>query len=311
MNNCFDGLRALGERLRRRWASRLRAPRGDVTSSRMRPRRPSSAVALVGLVGLVGPLTACALATFNGDDYAPTCNFAGRTDQACGQCIAQSCQAQVDACCANETCRATPDDAVFGVSTSYGDPGALARLDTCARGGSCQELEYDPRTREITACIQQSCQGVCDLWQRSTFRPEESSCEVNEGSSYSAPSCDCTIPATTEGAPRRPNSVTCSQKTLTLGLCCASKDWPAPASTCRCTSVVCTTAGNQCSCRAETSRSEGVNACGRGTCCISAYDGTCGCGRGCSGDDIVVDQCTPASVVCGTNRRTVESCSAE
>lgn len=277
----------------------------------MRPARTSSAVATGALAVLLVPLAACALSTFNGNEYAPTCHFAGRTDHACGQCIAESCQPQVNTCCANEACRATPDDSVFGVSTSYGDPGVLARLDTCASGGSCQDLEYDGRATEIAACIQRSCQGVCDLWQRSTFRPEESSCELKPGTSYSAPSCECTIPATTEGAPRRPNSVACSQKTVTSGLCCASKDWPDPASTCRCTTVVCTTAGSQCSCRAETSPAEGVNACARGTCCISAYDGTCGCGRSCSDQDIIVDQCTPASVVCGQNRRTVESCSAK
>ncbi|MBX3222620.1 MAG: hypothetical protein KF795_19025 [Labilithrix sp.] len=276
----------------------------------MRPARRSSA-ALGALVVLVVPLAACALSTFNGDDYTSTCTFAGRSDQPCGQCIATNCQAPVDACCANEACRATPDDGVFGVSSVYGDPGALKRLDTCAGGGSCQDLEYDPRAKDIAACIQRSCQGVCDLWQRSTFKPEESSCEVKPGTTYSSPSCECTIPATTEGAPRKPNSVKCTRKTVPFAVCCASKDWPAPASTCRCTSVACTTAGDQCSCRVQTSPTEGVNACGRGTCCISAYDGTCGCGRSCGESDIVVDQCTPTSVVCGTNRRTVESCSAE
>jgi len=275
------------------------------------PARRHSFVLTGALLVFTAPLAACALATFNGEEYATTCGFSGRTDHACGQCIAANCQAPVDACCANETCRKMPDDSAFGVSSSYGDPGALKRLDTCAQGGSCQALEADPRAKDIAACIQTSCQGSCDLWRKSTLRPEESSCEVKAGTSYSPPSCECTIPATTEGAPTSPNSVRCSTKTIPSSVCCASDDWPAPASTCRCVTVSCLTAGDQCYCKVASSTSEGVNACARGTCCISAYDGSCTRGSSCGSDDTIVDQCNAESVVCGRGRRTVASCSAK
>lgn len=277
----------------------------------MRSGRRNDLVIAGALAFFLFPLGACALSTFNAEEYLPTCGFAGRTDKPCGQCIAAKCQGLVDACCANESCREVPSDSVLGVSTSYGDPGALKRLDACAQGESCKDLESDPRVRDLAACIQESCGDSCDLWRKSTLVPEESSCEVSPATEYSPASCDCTIPATTEGAPTEPNSVRCNRKTVPTGICCASKDWPAPASTCRCSVVVCRLYSNACTCEIQTSKTEPVNACARGTCCIRAYDGTCGCGLSCGPDDIIVDQCTTAEVHCGGDRRTVESCSAD
>lgn len=260
---------------------------------------------------LLSPLVACALATFNDEEYLTACSFEGRTDAPCGQCIAAHCQGPVDACCASESCRETPSGSVLGLPISSGDPGALKLLDTCAQGGSCEDLEADARVRDLAACIQRSCGSSCDLWRRSSLVPEASNCKVSPATQSSAAQCDCTIPATTEGAPTEPNSVTCNRKTVPSGICCASKDWPAPASTCRCSTVICKLYSNACACERETSKTEAVNACSRGQCCISTYDGHCRCGSSCGEGDILVDQCTAGDVHCGSGQRTVERCSAD
>lgn len=269
--------------------------------------RSNGRAMMVDAIGIASALMlgACALATFDGDGYVTTCSFAGRADNACGRCIAANCQPLVDACCASESCRDVPDDSIF----SIGDrPSALTRLDACAQGGSCKELEADPGVLDLATCIQTSCPSVCDLWQRSTLVPDASSCEVAPATKYNEATCSCTIPAKTEGAPRTPNAVTCDQTTV-HGVCCASKDWPAPASTCECRAVTCVVSGDTCRCEKGRSSSS-VNACARGTCCISAFSGTCTCDSYCRPEDTIVEQCTAASVHCGDGRRTVESCSA-
>lgn len=262
-----------------------------------------AAVLSAVLLGLV--LASCALVTFGGSDYGTTCGFSGR-DKGCGKCIAGSCQKQVDACCADATCRKVPDDSTFGVSLTN-DPGTLAKLDTCASGGSCRDLEGDRNADAIRQCIEDKCQGECDLWRYSTLHADATSCKVESASSTSPERCSCQVPGTTEDAPTAPNSVACSS-----GLCCADKDWPGPASKCNCQPIQCHLYSSSCACEVFSLSEQPVDECSRGTCCLSPSEGSCSCwtDRGCQLDEIPVQKCTADLVWCGSNQRTVDRCSA-
>ena len=265
--------------------------------------------AAVIVVALLGPvLASCALVTFGSSDYKTTCSFSG-SDTGCGKCIAQHCQPEVDACCADSSCRAKPDDTI-GIGTLYGDPGVLAKLDTCGGGGSCKDLENDPKAPAIRACIEDKCQGVCDLWRSSTLHADETNCTVTNPVS-GTPDCSCAVPGTVQDAPSSPNSTECAAATVSRGLCCADKDWPAPAAKCSCRTVTCHLYSNACTCELDIGLSDQpVDECSRGSCCI-ATDGTCSCweDRGCYDDEQKVDKCTADLVYC-SSQRNVDRCSA-
>jgi hypothetical protein len=273
----------------------------------------SDLVRTVVVAGLGTLVASCALLTFGGDDYSTTCDFAGRASNACGECIAAHCQAKVNACCADSECKKGQESSTaFGITVTppLGEPGALARLDTCAKGGSCEDLEGDPRAQAIATCVEASCQDVCDLWRASTLHADETSCTRDVASD--PPTCSCTVPADTEDAPTSPNSQSCTGASIGGGVCCADKDWPTPASECACRPARCQKYANGCACGFDfTLSDQPVDDCSRGTCCVRT-DGSCGCfDQPCSDDEVPVDSCTPELVNCGTGRRTVDRCSAE
>jgi hypothetical protein len=267
----------------------------------------------VVVAGLGTLVASCALATFGGDEYSTTCDFEGRASAPCGACIAAHCQAKVDACCADSECKKGPESgSAFGISVTppLGEPGVLARLDACAKGGSCQDLETDSHAQAIATCVEASCQDACDLWRASTLHADGTSCETDADTEPAT--CTCTVPADTADAPSSANSASCTTASLGGAVCCADKDWPSPASQCTCRPATCRSYSNGCICGFDyTSSEDHVADCSRGSCCLRT-DGTCACSDDpCSDVETPVDSCTPELVTCGTSQRTVDRCSAE
>lgn len=241
-----------------------------------------------------------------GSDYTTTCSFTGRDSSACGKCIAAKCQTQVDACCADATCRASnKTDLGFGVST--GDDGTLGKLDGCGDGKSCYDLEVDPAAKAMAACVQSACSDVCDTRLASARKATATSCEWK--TSYTKERyCECVVPSTSNGVASAPNDTACGPS---AGICCADLDWPAPASKCSCDPPSCNSySGDVCICERQTGSSV-VSDCARGPCCLTS-EGECRCDptrRACPEGDTPVKSCSRAEVRCSPGKRAVTTCS--
>lgn len=227
-------------------------------------------------------LFASACVAFVGDDpgsIGSACKFKG-TDKPCGQCIAASCQAQVNACCVASGCK---------------DRGMQA-VDACAQGVSDQCISYslsDP----LQTCIEMSCGKEC--------LGEVVSCT---GQTYE---CSCNIQ--TNGG----STTTCDTTTVTNAICCASTDWPSRSSSCRCTYWGCQFLTDSCDCSTHSGGPGGSlkNACyppqgGGYHCCLSTIGGSCSCTTSnCTSQETEVPDCSPMNGGCGNYAKRVASCS--
>lgn len=254
--------------------------------------------------------------TLTATDYGTTCHFAGENG-ACGKCIATNCQALVNACCADSTCRQENEPnggcAGIGASTTGTKLYTMGKLDACASGKSCFDLEVDAKGAGIAACTRQHCSDTCDLRREPVVRVAEATdCSY----SSSRTSCDCKVPGTPD-VPAVANDVSCSQGERTDVVCCADLKWPAAGSSCTCTLAVCIAYSNGCTCELESSNynsSNRVEACTLGACCEDDK-GECSCNEtACDAQynerGRAVKACTPAEVRCGDTKRRVTSCSA-
>jgi len=266
-------------------------------------------------------VTGCILAVPGGEPSG-RCRFTGDDSAACGKCISLRCGTFVNACCAEAECRDT----------------ALAKLDPCASGGACGPLlsaSGAATPQALAQCIRRECGTECAAGDGSTdggvprdggsvsLTPKETFCSplLSSSSSY----CECVVPGNAEDAPRRGNTSRCDPTTGpntdagvttgpspgVLGVCCASKDWPAPLSECTCYEPFCNKYANACVCELTELASFTVANCARGVCCEGS-DGACRCdptGTTCQTGTTKVDTCEKTQVRCGSGRIPVDRCS--
>lgn len=226
----------------------------------------------VGAVGAWLVLAFAAIEACTPDDLGATCHFDGETTNACGKCIAASCQMTVDTCCGNESCRAS-----------------LSALDTCASGGGCSSLFVASSSmgKLLASCVEGLCSDVCT----ETGGPLVA-CVRDED----AQSCSCTSGGAVDGSAVS----SCSLLGTSDGICCSESDWPASGSSCACVETGCVDLGDGEDCRCGLVRDlfvPGIRVTVQSFCsspsgyCCKEEDGTCSCGTSPCGGSEEVSTC--------------------
>jgi hypothetical protein len=188
----------------------------------------------------------------------------------------------------------------------------MSKLDACASGKNCFDLEADPLGAAMAGCTREHCSDVCDLRREPIVRNAQATdCSFDS----SRTGCTCKVPGVPD-VPASPNDVACTQGDRTDVVCCADLNWPNAGSSCSCNVAVCVAYSNACSCelaRSYTSDNQ-VLGCTLGNCCES-NEGECSCretacNASYSSRGSAVKQCSPAQVRCDAEKRRVTSCSA-
>ena len=120
------------------------------------------------LVVLFGVSSCVLLTAATGFEAGEHCGFTG--SGACATCLRTSCQAKIDACCNDSSCRAS----------EYAARQPLAAIDACGSGpaSACAaKLESERTTTEgagleMFTCLEASCREACLAGERTTWRCE-------------------------------------------------------------------------------------------------------------------------------------------
>lgn len=238
----------------------------------------------VALVAAVASLAGCILLV-SPRDYGEHCKFGGEAT-ACGQCIAQSCQAVVDTCCRNDSC--TP---------------GLNLVEHCASGEQtpCELLQSDlqatdPHRVELARCVSTQCAATCKGEAPTTNITKCSSSSFGLGNT-----CSCSVTAD-------PNGVACSEAAFPLTRCCAPQTWPAAGQKCTCEILACTSTTDGCACLLYDGPAES-SMCTDAICCLD-HD-SCRCGsKPCGSSSTQVPSCNLAAMECPPAQKHVASCTA-
>lgn len=112
-----------------------------------------AALSFAVLLGMSGVLANCIL-VLPPIEHGEHCQFEGTT--VCASCLRTSCQASIDACCDDISCRGYSD----------GDSAVLAGLDACGRGdttacASAMNGATYGNARGIASCVATSCKDEC------------------------------------------------------------------------------------------------------------------------------------------------------
>jgi hypothetical protein len=118
------------------------------------------------LVVVLFGVSSCVLLTAaTGFEAGEHCGFTG--SGACATCLRTSCQAKIDACCNDSTCRAS----------DYATKQPLAAIDACGTGpaATCaakvksERAETGTAQGEMFSCLETSCREACLAGERTTW----------------------------------------------------------------------------------------------------------------------------------------------
>lgn len=238
--------------------------------------------------------TGCILLVDDAPSLGRTCGIANKTS-ACGSCIVQNCQTQLDACCADVDCRP-----------------ALDAVDACSTTSKCAvDLTSKAAEGKLGQCMATACASACTV--RSTVYL--SSCTVGVYSFGPVDECTCT------GAGKATNA-NCDVTTFTNGVCCADVNYPAQGKGCTCVEVGCQGTSEGCACAPADSTyypGDALKTCDgvpHNICCYSSSDRACRCYDSKSSCDqyseVAVVGCDVvglAKVACSSTRTRVANCS--
>lgn len=229
-----------------------------------------------------------------------TCGLtSSEKNEACGTCLAKSCQVSLDACCAaGKECE-----------------GAISAVVLCKNDESeCRVPGSSSAESNLRACAKTRCEESCgdglpaDGGVDAT-PPGNRVCEdVGEV-------CGCSV--------QDDAGATGSCTPYSQGACCASPDFPAVGTTCACWLRLCSVAResgsgatSNCKCgyfaRSPSYPLEGSTSCSvsRGTCC--AGDIECDCEKArdtCPSGTREVTACVASDLGCGSEAKSVSRCS--
>lgn len=218
----------------------------------------------------------------SGDRYGDACRFAGSETQ-CGACVRETCQAALNACCADDACGAT-----------------LADLDACAKGDptGCKRLSVDQgapaSTRAaLAACVTGTCRSVC----KDTSAASLTRCTLpilGNGKT-----CHCELSA-------QPNDQPCDATRFPDTICCAPETWPAEGQRCSCQKFSCG-GGSDCFCRLSEDTTLTLAECSGAHCCVQNQDCSCGA-QPCGLNQREVPSCSLSFLDCGPGQKRVDDC---
>lgn len=158
------------------------------------------------------------------DDLGGTCHFEGETTNACGECIASSCQTSVDSCCEDSICRES-----------------LSLLDRCASGGGCSSVFNSwISMKSISACVKASCASVCGA---DPSPDVDAGAPVTCSSNDESRTCFCESGQSSDAA-----SVDSCFAHGAGSVCCAEHGWPASGTSCGCAEPACVDYGDGTNC---------------------------------------------------------------
>ncbi len=262
-------------------------------SSWRTPLRLSLALALTVLA------TGCILLVDSADDsLGTTCHFQGELTQ-CGQCVAKSCQAQVNACCgAGAAC--------------------MGEVDACA-SGNCAAVSVG--TADWKSCAAAQCASPCGIASSSdagdggggeagssdggSDAPIESAGPTKTACQVTASQCLCKLDAP-------PNGVVCDSSAVINAHCCADLAWPSSGS-CTCETMSCELNSYGCECGLVQSgpRFDCKPNASQPNCCAPHDTGSCLCNNKIceSWFGAPVPECTAATTPCPTGKKAVQGCS--
>jgi hypothetical protein len=227
----------------------------------------AAALALLGL-------GACGFFLEGVPERGDSCSFEG-TFSLCGQCVSDSCQLDVDACCEDDC------------------GGALELLDRCAGEDDIEACGELKERDGLGSCVEVSCDSACrsvGLASSCTSFGEDCSCDIDG----------------------EPNAVLCPPIDDPDIVCCADPGWPGVDLRCECETWGCRDDFDQCYCGPGVEY-EAVDCSSFGAydeCCVTGDSCTCGYfGEVCFGEDAYyVDDCGPQSAICGLDRSPVDRC---
>lgn len=237
--------------------------------------------------------TGCILLVDHAPSLGGTCAIANKTS-ACGSCIVQSCQAELNACCADVDCRP-----------------ALNAVDGCSSSGKCA-VDLTSKTAEgkLGKCMGTTCASVCTVGSTKYL----SNCSLGTYSSGPPDECTC------NGAGGATNTG-CDVSTFTNGVCCADVNYPAQGKSCMCLEVGCKGTSYGCGCAPADSTYypgdalKNCDAVTHSVCCYNSSDRACRCYDSRTSCDkyseVTVDRCDVvglAKLACSTRTR-VANCS--
>jgi hypothetical protein len=200
--------------------------------------------------------TGCVLLIDDAPSLGRTCTIANQTS-ACGSCIVQNCQAQLDACCGDVDCRP-----------------ALDAVDTCSNTGKCAvDLTSKVTEGKLGQCMQTSCAAACTVGSTHYL----SSCTVGIYS-YGSQNNECTCSGSATAT-----NVGCDMTTFPNAVCCADVNYPAQGKGCTCVEVGCKGTADGCACAPSNSTyypGDALKTCDgvpHNVCCYSSSDRACRC----------------------------------
>jgi hypothetical protein len=246
----------------------------------MSAQRPRNVVTFVA-ISAAAALTGCILlADSSNGGLGTTCHLSSET-ATCGACIVKSCQAQVNACCGDATCRTS-----------------MSTVDDCAQTGKCALDTTSGAPSKLATCVTESCATPCTLVSADAAVPPKYLSTCTSTYVSGKPECFCSPPPT--GSPG--NSVQCDRTSFTNSVCCGDALYPRPSTNCTCVTAGCDTTGTGCSCSLY---STGIDSTCTGlVCCQHAITGDCECfndsSMSCSSSDTQVTSCAAKDVGCGS-----------
>ncbi len=225
---------------------------------------PILAACAIGCIVLVSP-----------DVGGAHCRLRGaETD--CGRCLAERCQAEIDAICIDD------------------GAGVLPVVEQCAAAGdaACGAVP----SSAVASCLATRCRATCfEKRGASVTRCEES---------FLAPDLACSCRAS--GAV---NDVRCEKSIYPHARCCAPPGWPSAALQCTCNSAACVPGTGGCICTlSDNLDRDTASQCSGKHCCATRDH--CQCReRECSGGEIERASCSLDALVCPIGTVEVASCS--
>jgi hypothetical protein len=246
----------------------------------------------LSLVGVVAA-TGCIFLVDDAPKLGGTCTIANQTS-ACGSCIVQNCQTELNSCCADVDCRP-----------------ALDAVDACSSTAKCAvDLTSKAAEGKLGLCIATKC-AACKVLSTNYL----SSCTLGTYSFGANDECTCSGAGTA-------TATECDVTTFTNAVCCADVNYPAQGKSCSCVEVGCQGTSEGCECAPANSTyypGDALKTCDgvpHNVCCYSSSDGACRCYDSRSTCDqyseVEVTQCDVAGlaiVACASNRARVANCS--
>jgi len=244
-------------------------------------RRRSSTLALSALAA--ASVVSCVLFV-SPDDHGTRCRFAGE-ETACGACLRERCQTDIDACCRVPACDKT-----------------LTEIDACAQGdrarcsvATSDHAAAEPTRASLAICLATKCREAC-------LAPATTSItECSRPSFSGGHACTCVVSAS-------PNDERCSEAVLPETICCAPQGWPGPGLRCSCRTVSCGPSSGGCGCFLADGTPRGAD-CRAAVCCQD--NDVCRCGSApCDPHEKPVAACSRATLGCALGQVRVASCEA-